>query len=1410
MKTKVKTAKIIFQLILQISLMIILAVEANAICSINADLSCVDVRPSGQPTFPGISWVVRSPYERAVLFGSKDVQGNGDSCANFASIIKTECGITTPVQYVFRTKSTDTPIVGHIITESINMSKKPDLDDSTKKYFNATVGVGVDANLEKETRALLSNEQMVALIGFLDPRSTESSFVINMQCRSGQAGSINSLGCLYDYSCDSGTKLLITKRPMLSADYLCTKSNGLNSIYATLKKINTDRSLSVPDSSTDFVSFENMQMISVNNSALKALLKKKSNISLENWYQLRLPASMAMMGGAITQPRPGVMDGYVPIDLRKVCQFGEVTIAHGESIKTYEDAQAACSSVRTTVRVCNDGTLSPGFGFLTCGAQSSCEWDHERRPHGTTVIAYKNRLSPNCDSVKETRTCNNGKWSGSAESLTCRLDRGCMFDNVLMSSGSSVNAYLESTSDNCAGITTKQICENETLVGNRKSRDCGRPCRFNNKYYENRERLIAYTTKISTNCEKAKVSVQCLDGVVSGIGNIYPICQEPNKCYFAAREMVSGASVEAYSQAVADDCDKIKQTRICNDGILSGSFEYPSCRKTKSCEYKGKIFQNNESIPVYPLRTSSSCKSDARYYKCKDGNVYKFDLSINMGLTCGKGCSFTDSDGLPNLVDNEATVDAFSSEVSKDCSAIKLQRTCRDGLMSGDSKYKYGSCRSYKDCLWNGIKEKHGSNVYAYSIDIAENCSNVKVRETRVCQDGVWSGSFPLESCIDAKVCTFNGRNIKHGESIATYVSKNSSNCDSPNNKKMQKCNNGNLEWPQGYGAESSCGKPCSLADGTVVDNEATVDAFSSEVSKDCSAIKLQRTCRDGLMSGDSKYKYGSCRSYKDCLWNGIKEKHGSNVYAYSIDIAENCSNVKVRETRVCQDGVWSGSFPLESCIDAKVCTFNGRNIKHGESIATYVSKNSSNCDSPNNKKMQKCNNGNLEWPQGYGAESSCGKPCSLADGTVVENMSSITLYKQSYSSKCDQDKEIVKCENGVLTGRTNNYSFKSCIGVSCILDEKIISSGESIIAFSATAAADCKTVKQERTCTNGLLSGDAKYSFKSCGSLGCYWQGNKYAYGATINAYFDMYSDDCNANKETRTCINGDWTGSFKHTSCSPAKSCTFNGVRIAHRESVAAYSASNSTNCEAIKNMRRCYNGMLEGSNDFSTCTGGCTFGSKSIDEGSSVKAYTQSEALDCNSVKQMKTCNNGVLSGSALFEYCRNYPKCSLQGGLIMDGSEKTRGSTIVRYSTESSINCEDAKRTLTCNENGVWQGSLGEGLSVYKYTDCTTLSTCIFDGKKIAVGDSVTAYSDRANCGGRSKQTRTCREDGTMTGDAPYSTCISCIFDGKEIAVGGSVTAYSDNTNCGERSKQTRTCREDGTLTGSARYSKCSGR
>jgi hypothetical protein len=628
---KMKTAKIIFQLILQISLMIILAVEANAICSINADLSCVDVRPSGQPTFPGISWVVRSPYERAVLFGSKDVQGNGDSCANFASIIKTECGITSPVQYVFRTKSTDSPIVGHIITESINMSKNSDLDESTKKYFNATVGVGVDANLEKETRALLSNEQIVALIGFLDPRSTESSFVINMQCRSGQAGSINSLGCLYDYSCDSGTKLLITKRPMLSADYLCTKSNGLNSVYATLKKINTDRSLSVPDSSTDFVSFENMQMISVNNPALTVLLKNKSSISSNNWYQLRLPASMAMMSGAIAQPLPKAMEGYVPIDVRKVCQIDGRVFAHGESVKTYANVQAACSG-QSSIRTCNNGTFSPGYNYITCGAQQACNWRGQIHPHRAVIVAYQAEVSANCDAIKQTRTCNNGIWSGDRSYFTenCRLPPDCIFDGIKMDNGMEVISYIEKDSENCANMKRKQVCKNGQLVGFGKYRNCSNSCKF------------------------------------EGTPNV---------------DVKDGASVTAYREEVSTDCKNAEEIRICKGGALSGKAKYASCRRFNAGDIKGNIDtavldpktgnvkiegwacakKSNESIYVYLYVggpggkgafigvTSANLDSNAEVAKqCEaSGKKYRFKfdvLAITAGPLKGQGIYV---DGLP-------------------------------------------------------------------------------------------------------------------------------------------------------------------------------------------------------------------------------------------------------------------------------------------------------------------------------------------------------------------------------------------------------------------------------------------------------------------------------------------------------------------------------------------------------------------------------------------------------------------------------------------------------------------------------------------------------------------------------------------------------------------------------------------
>ncbi|BBL77062.1 hypothetical protein [Methylomagnum ishizawai] len=264
----------------------------------------------------------------------------------------------------------------------------------------------------------------------------------------------------------------------------------------------------------------------------------------------------------------------------------------------------------------------------------------------------------------------------------------------------------------------------------------------------------------------------------------------------------------------------------------------------------------------------------------------------------------------------------------------------------------------------------------------------------------------------------------------------------------------------------------------------------------------------------------------------------------------------------------------------------------------------------------------------------TCPKPaaCDLPWGGQIADGKSVLAYRSSLSDDCAGNSETRICSNGSLSG---SFTHESCaVPKACDLPwGGTLASGKSVDAYSAGESADCATAKQTRTCDNGVLSGG--YTFKSCVPLSCDlpW-GGKLASGQGVTAYQTAVSADCEAVKQTRACANGVLGGEYTQQACAAPKACDLPwGGQIASGQSVAAYSASVSADCEAAKEIRSCDNGVLGGGNTLESCAApkACDlpWGGQ-IASGGSVTAYQNDKSPYCDQETETRSCDNGVLSG------------------------------------------------------------------------------------------------------------------------------------------------------------------------------------
>lgn len=371
----------------------------------------------------------------------------------------------------------------------------------------------------------------------------------------------------------------------------------------------------------------------------------------------------------------------------------------------------------------------------------------------------------------------------------------------------------------------------------------------------------------------------------------------------------------------------------------------------------------------------------------------------------------------------------------------------------------------------------------------------------------------------------------------------------------------------------------------------------------------------------------------------------------------------------------WSSFYnnapPNVTVTNCASCNLDGVDVAHGGSATFYMSVRPCNGSCGAISQVRTCFNGTLDGDAAYSkgtcpAEScaSCttqginwsvaGVNCSASAPGGTHN----TVRNLSDASAPGLGSASVQCANGTW----NEQAGSTCTTASCSLPwGGTISSGQTTAAYlnsSEPCGSSCQS--QSRTCNDGTLSGS--YTNQSCSVSGCAscttpW-GTTVPHGDgaldwnTVTAFQSAsvpFGESCVS--ENRSCNNGTLSGSYVHQSCSVggAANCTAPwGTTVAHGSSVNAYQAS-SVSCgnSCVSELRSCNNGTLSGSYASQSCSvGGCgcplPWGG-SISVGENVRAYrAQYASGSCNDLDELRFCNNSaggpVLTGSYTFQSCQ----------------------------------------------------------------------------------------------------------------------------------------------------------------------------
>jgi hypothetical protein len=335
------------------------------------------------------------------------------------------------------------------------------------------------------------------------------------------------------------------------------------------------------------------------------------------------------------------------------------------------------------------------------------------------------------------------------------------------------------------------------------------------------------------------------------------------------------------------------------------------------------------------------------------------------------------------------------------------------------------------------------------------------------------------------------------------------------------------------------------------------------------------------------------------CSFNGQEYTQDQTVTAYlasSVPAGQSCQS----EERKCVDGAFSGSYQYAACtVDApSSCLFNGQTVAHEATVTAYQSSSvafGGSCVS----ESRVCNNGELSGSFSYASCNVAAPAACLFNGQTIAHGSAVKAYQNSsvaYGGTCSSEDRT--CNNGVLSG---SFSYASCnvnAPASCLFDGQTIAHGASAKAYQASSVPYGSTCSsQDRVCNNGSLSGT--YTFGSCNvdaPAACLFNGQTVAHGATVKGYQTSsvaFGQTCVS--QDRTCSNGVLSGSYSYGACNvnaPA-SCLFDGQTVAHGESVTAYLASTviSGTGSCSSQVRTCTNGVLSGTYTKPSCAVTCS---------------------------------------------------------------------------------------------------------------------------------------------------------------------------------------------------------------------------
>ncbi len=460
----------------------------------------------------------------------------------------------------------------------------------------------------------------------------------------------------------------------------------------------------------------------------------------------------------------------------------------------------------------------------------------------------------------------------------------------------------------------------------------------------------------------------------------------------------------------------------------------------------------------------------------------------------------------------------------------------------------------------------------------------------------------PVVIPTDPINCNFNGAVVADGASVAAFQNSTvgfGNSCISENRLCTAGALSGSYTFANcAVGAAASC-----LFNGATISHGDSITGYTSSTvafNQVCSSVAETRTCNNGVLSGSATFASCNTSAARSCLFDGKTILSGDSITGYQTSTSQ-FGGFCTKESRVCTDGTLSGSFAFGSCtVDQPAsCLFNGRTLAHGE-VAVAFQSSSANFGATCTQENRTCDNGVLSGSYVFDSCSvNTPASCSL-NGSTVSHGSSVIAFESAnvnFGQVCNS--QARSCSNGILSGSFSNSACAVNAAADCTLNGKTVTHGASVTMFATANVPNGQVCQSEiRSCSNGNLSGSAVYD--ACVVTppvivinpppSCTFNGKIYPSDAMVKAYQSAtvaFGQTCVV--ESRQCLNGAFTGSFTNTSCSvdAAASCSLNGKTIANGASVTVFTSSSVPAGQVCKSeVRSCANGVLSGSAVSETC--------------------------------------------------------------------------------------------------------------------------------------------------------------------------------------------------------------------------------